>query len=70
MALALRKDLSVRNIVPFDSVLSRRSFCVSGTRTDLTISVEIAPSSRTSFCGRVEPGCTLMEKSISRALLR
>src|SRR5882762_6119782 len=68
MALALRNDVSVRNIVPFDSVLSSLAL-LTATRTDRTASIDIEPSFLRSFCGRVVPGWTLMEKSISRARL-
>ena len=34
MALALRKEVRVRNFVPFDSVLSSLALFVAATRTD------------------------------------
>src|SRR6266480_4283586 len=70
MAFALRNDVKVRNFVPFDSVLSSFALCVAATRTDRTISVDMEPSFLMSFCGRVVPGWTLMEKSIRRARFR
>jgi hypothetical protein len=44
IAFALRNDVSVRNFVPFDSVLSRFALFVIATRTDRMISVDIEPS--------------------------
>src|SRR5581483_1696692 len=70
MALLVRKDVSVRNKVPFDRVLSSFAFCVTGTRTERTTSVTIEPSFLSSLRGSTVPGCTLIEKSLSRARAR
>src|SRR5215467_1409104 len=70
IAFALRNDVSVRNFVPFDNVLSSFALFAAATRTDLTTSVDMEPSFLRNFCGRVVPVCTLMEKSIRRARFR
>src|SRR5258708_157210 len=70
IALELRKEARVRNMVPFDSVLSSLAFAVMGARTERTTSVTIDPSFFSSLRGAFVPGWTLIEKSIRRARSR
>src|SRR6266540_3755250 len=67
IAFALRKDLTVRNIVPPSKLASRLAFSGVGTRTVFTISVTMLPSFLRSFCGRVVQQCTPVEISERRA---
>src|SRR5258706_15481971 len=66
MALALRKDLTVRNMVPPLNDPSRLALSGVDTRTVLTTSVTMLPSFLRSFCGRVVQQCTPVEISDSR----
>src|ERR687893_623409 len=70
IALALRNELAVRKSVPPLKLASRLALSGDGTRTVLTTSVTMLPSSLRCFWGRVVQQCTSVEISERRPLFR